>query len=188
MNKSFKIDSLSINMRVDRWIRSHIGTIPQSLIEKNLRIGRIKLNKKTVKSSTKLKLNDEINFFNFKFEEKIVQKNIKYQPTNLIIKNNEDLIIDNNDDFIVINKEAGVSVQGGTKSKRNLIDIFAKSKIFENTKPYSVHRLDKDTSGVFIIAKNTYDWLTGYIGLLNANYVVAIFTDSINESAAEWSY
>ena len=34
-----------------------------------------------------------------------------------------------------------------------LIDIFKKSKIFENTKPYSVHRLDKDTSGVFIIAK-----------------------------------
>ena len=46
-----------------------------------------------------------------------------------------------------------MSVQGGTKSKKNLIDIFKKSKIFENTKPYSVHRLDKDTSGVFIIAK-----------------------------------
>jgi len=45
-------------------------------------------------------------------------------------------------------------VQGGTKSKKNLIDIFSKSKIFENSKPYSVHRLDKDTSGVFIIAKN----------------------------------
>jgi len=33
----------------------------------------------------------------------------------------------------------------GTKSKKNLIDIFAKSEIFEGTKPYSVHRLDKDT-------------------------------------------
>ncbi len=38
--------------------------------------------------------------------------------------------------------------------KKILIDIFSKSKIFENSKPYSVHRLDKDTSGVFIIAKN----------------------------------
>lgn len=38
--------------------------------------------------------------------------------------------------------------------KKNLIDIFSKSKYFEDTKPYSVHRLDKDTSGVFIIAKN----------------------------------
>jgi len=154
MNKSFRIDSSSTDMRIDRWIKHQLGNIPQSLIEKNLRIGKIKLNKKKVKSSTKLKLNDEIYFFNFIYKEKISQKNIKYKPTNLIIKSNENLIIDNNDDFIVLNKEAGVSVQGGTKSKRNLIDIFAKSKIFENTKPYSVHRLDKDTSGVFIIAKN----------------------------------
>ena len=64
------------------------------------------------------------------------------------------MIIDNNDNFVVINKTSGISVQGGTKSKKNLIDIFKKSKIFDGTKPYSVHRLDKETSGVFIIAKN----------------------------------
>ena len=63
------------------------------------------------------------------------------------------MIIENNENFIVINKSSGISVQGGTKSKKNLIDIFAKSEIFKNSKPYSVHRLDKDTSGVFIIAK-----------------------------------
>ena len=64
------------------------------------------------------------------------------------------MIIDNNDDFVVLNKSAGISVQGGTKSKKNLIDIFSKSEIFDGTKPYSVHRLDKDTSGVFLMAKN----------------------------------
>jgi len=154
MNKSFKIDSSSINMRIDRWIRNNIGKVPQSLVEKNLRIGKIKLNNKKVKSSVKLKLNDEINFFNFKFEEKNIQKKIKYQPTNQIIKENENLIIDNNDDFMVLNKECGISVQGGSKSKKNLMDIFAKSEIFKNTKPYSVHRLDKETSGVFMIAKH----------------------------------
>ena len=154
MNKSFKIDSSSINMRIDRWIRNNIGKAPQSLVEKNLRIGKIKLNNKKVKSSVKLRLNDEINFFNFKFEEKKIQKKIKYQPTNQIIKENENLIIDNNDDFIVLNKECGISVQGGSKSKKNLMDIFSKSEIFENTKPYSVHRLDKETSGVFMIAKH----------------------------------
>ena len=40
------------------------------------------------------------------------------------------------------------------KQKKNLIDIFSKSAIFNNSKPYSVHRLDKDTSGVFLIAKH----------------------------------
>ena len=64
------------------------------------------------------------------------------------------MIIDDNENFIVINKKSGISVQGGTKSRKNLIDIFSNSEIFKNSKPYSVHRLDKDTSGVFIIAKN----------------------------------
>ena len=54
----------------------------------------------------------------------------------------------------MLNKQSGISVQGGTKSKKNIIDIFSKSELFKDTKPFSVHRLDKDTSGVFIIAKN----------------------------------
>ena len=67
MNKSYIIDSSSLDMRIDRWIRSLLGNVPQSLIEKSLRNGRIKLNDKKVKSSIKLKLNDKVDFFNFKF-------------------------------------------------------------------------------------------------------------------------
>ena len=154
MNKRLIVGSECNNMRFDRWLRSKIGKIPQSLIEKTLRSGKIKINKKKIKSSFKIKTDDQVDFFNFNFKEEIIQKKIKYSPSNEIIKSNENLIIDNNDDFIVLNKKAGISVQGGTKSKKNLIDIFSKSKIFQGTKPYSVHRLDKDTSGVFIMAKN----------------------------------
>ena len=154
MNKSFIVDSTYNNMRIDRWIRNNIGKIPQSLIEKSLRSGKIKINSKKVKSSFKIKTDDEIKIFNLDFKERINQKKIKFVPTDEIVKSNENLIIDNNDDFIVINKSAGISVQGGTKSKKNLVDIFAKSEIFQDSKPYSVHRLDKDTSGVFIMAKN----------------------------------
>ena len=154
MNKRLIVGSECNNMRFDRWLRSKIGKIPQSLIEKTLRAGKIKINKKKIKSSFKIKTDDQVDFFNFNFKEEIIQKKIKYSPSNEIIKSNENLIIDNNDDFIVLNKKAGISVQGGTKSKKNLIDIFSKSKIFQGTKPYSVHRLDKDTSGVFIMAKN----------------------------------
>ena len=154
MKKSYTVDSSYEGIRIDKWIRNNLGKVPQGLIEKKLRIGKIKLNNKKIKSSTKLNLNDIINIYDVKFEEKIIQKKIKFKPSNEIIKENEDLIIDDNKDFIVVNKESGIAVQGGTKSKKNLIDIFSKSKVFENTKPYSVHRLDKDTSGVFIIAKN----------------------------------
>ena len=154
MIKSFIVDARDCKMRLDRFLRNKLGNIPQSLIEKNLRSGKIKLNKKKVKSSYKINKNDRIELFNFDFKERIISKNKKFNPTNEIIKANEKLIIDDNQNFIVINKDAGISVQGGTKSKKNLIDIFSKSKIFEGGKPFSVHRLDKDTSGVFMIAKN----------------------------------
>ncbi len=154
MNKSFIVDHSYDGIRIDKWIRNNLGKVPQGLIEKSLRTGKIKLNEKKIKSSTKLKMEDVINVYDLKFEQKIIQKKIKFKPTDEVIKENEDLIIEDNENFIVVNKEAGIPVQGGTKSKKNLIDIFKKSKIFENSKPYSVHRLDKDTSGVFIIAKN----------------------------------
>ena len=154
MKKTFNVDATCNDMRIDRWIRNNLGNIPQSLIEKNLRNGKIKLNSKKIKSSHKVKTEDQIDLFNFDFKEKIIQKKIKFKPSTEIIKENEELVIDNNDDFIVLNKSSGISVQGGTKSKKNLVDIFAKSEIFKDSKPFSVHRLDKDTSGVFIIAKH----------------------------------
>ena len=154
MSKSYIVDDSYDGIRIDKWIRNNLGNVPQGLIEKTLRAGKIKLNKKKIKSSTKLKIQDIINVYNVEFKEKIIQKKIKFKPTEEVIKENENLIIYDNENFIVVNKESGIAVQGGTKSKKNLIDIFAKSKIFENSKPYSVHRLDKDTSGVFIIAKN----------------------------------
>ena len=154
MNKTYIVDSTYEGIRIDRWIRNNLGKVPQSLIEKNLRIGKIKLNKKKIKSSTKLKKKDTINTYDLTFEINKIKNKFKFIPTSDVIKENESLIIDNNENFIVVNKKAGISVQGGTKSKKNLIDIFSKSPIFKDSKPYSVHRLDKDTSGIFIIAKN----------------------------------
>ncbi len=188
MNKSFIVDSSSINMRIDRWIKATIGNVPQSLIEKSLRNGKIKLNKKKVKSSTKLSLSDKIYFYNFQFKESKKQKQ-KFEPSNQIIKENENDIIDNNDDFIVINKKSGIAVQGGTKSKKNIIDIFSKSKYFQNTKPFSVHRLDKDTSGVFIIAKNreTAKLLTSLFRLRKIyKTYLAVCNGEIIQTKGEW--
>ncbi len=154
MKKSYIVDSSYEGVRIDKWIRNYLGKVPQGLIEKSLRLGKIKLNSKKIKSSTKLNFKDIINVYDLKFEYKSLKAKVDYKFSNEIIKENEDLIIDDNENFIVVNKESGIAVQGGTKSKKNLIDIFSKSKVFENNKPYSVHRLDKDTSGVFIISKN----------------------------------
>ncbi|MDC3231606.1 RNA pseudouridine synthase [Candidatus Pelagibacter sp.] len=190
MLKSYFVDTTCNNMRIDRWIRNTIGRIPQGLIEKSLRLGKIKINKKKVKSSYKIKFNDKIDFFDFKFEEKITQKKKGFNPSNQIIKANEDLIIDNNENFIVLNKSAGISVQGGTKSKKNLVDIFKKSEIFSDTKPFSVHRLDKDTSGVFLMAKNreTAQLLTSLFRLRKVHKTyLAICHGEMDRNSGEWT-
>ncbi len=189
MIKKYIVVTTCNDMRLDRWIRNNLGKIPQGLIEKTLRLGKIRVNNKKVKSSFKVKTNDKINVFNFNFKLKNNQKKIIFDPSNEIIKANEDLIIDNNDDFIVLNKSSGISVQGGTKSKKNLVDIFSKSKIFEGTKPYSVHRLDKDTSGVFIIAKNrqTAQLLTSLFRLRKVHKTyLAICHGELEKNSGEW--
>jgi len=190
MKKSYTVDSTCNDMRIDRWTRLKIGKIPQGLIEKYLRSGKIKINKKKIKSSTKVKTNDVVNFFNLDFKETITQKKIKFEPSKEIIKSNEDQIIDNNENFIVLNKSSGISVQGGTKSKKNLVDIFAKSEIFQGTKPYSVHRLDKDTSGVFIMAKTreSAQLLTSLFRLRKVHKTyLAICHGELNKDTGEWN-
>ena len=190
MKKSYIVDSTCKDMRVDRFIRHILGKIPQSLIEKNLRAGKIKLNKKKIKSSHKVKINDQIDLFNLEFKDSLIQKKVKFEPSKEIIKSNENQIIDNNDNFIVLNKSSGISVQGGTKSKKNLVDIFAKSEIFKDTKPYSVHRLDKDTSGVFILAKTreSAQLLTSLFRLRKVHKTyLAVCHGELEKNSGEWN-
>ena len=103
MIKTYIVDLTYEGIRIDKWIRNNLGNVPQSLIEKSLRAGKIKLNKKKIKSSTKLRVKDIINVYDIEFKEKILQKKIKFKPTEEIIKENENLIIDNNENFIVVN-------------------------------------------------------------------------------------
>ena len=152
MPEVIKLDVSSEGMRIDKWIKLNLSKIPQSLIEKDLRKGRIKVNNKKVKSSYKLKKSDNIYLFNISYKN-LSKPKIKFIPKDIIIKETENDIIENNSEFIVINKKSGLPVQGGTKVKENLINILTNSNYFADTQPYIVHRIDKDTSGALIVAK-----------------------------------
>ena len=155
MSKKYIVDKSYQDTRFDKWFKRIVLNLPQSLIEKIIRQNKIKVNNKKTKSSYRVQEGDEIELFNIdKFKITSRSKIIKYKPSNKEIRSYEKFILENNENFLVVNKPSGVAVQSGTKSFRNIIDILKDSDIFSNTKPYIVHRLDKETSGVLIIAKN----------------------------------
>ena len=155
MKNSFFVEDDSVNSRLDRWFRRNICNVPQSLIEKHIRKGNIKINNKKEKSSYKLKKNDQIYLKNINFSSnKIVKRKNKYLATKKELSYTSKIFLENNENFAVINKPTGIAVQSGTKSKRNILDILRSTKEFESAYPYAVHRIDKETSGILIVAKN----------------------------------
>ena len=155
MLKKFIVNRSYHNSRFDRWFKQNISDVPQSLIEKLVRRKKIKINKKKIKTSYRVQFNDIVELYgtgDLKPNNK--SKKEKYKPSEKEKKEYSQFIIENNDNFVVINKPSGIPVQSGTRSFKNIIDILKNTKYFEHTKPFVVHRLDKETSGVMIVAKN----------------------------------
>ncbi len=155
MKNLFLIKTDFENTRLDRWFRKNVCDVPQSLIEKNIRKGCIIVNKKRVKSSYKVQINDKIELRNIYLKPSIhKEKKFSYIATKKDLNFTSSIFIEDNENFAVINKPSGISVQSGTKSKRNILDILRSTKEFEDTMPYTVHRIDKETTGILVVAKN----------------------------------
>ena len=155
MPKSYTVEDDYHDSRLDKWFKNKIINLPHSLLEKILRQNKVKVNKKKTKSSYRLQIGDLIEIYDISKLKPIDKKEkIKYLPKKKEIGYYDDYVIEDNENFIVINKPTGVPVQSGTKSFKNIIDIIKNTKYFVNSKPFIVHRLDKETSGVLIIAKN----------------------------------
>ena len=155
MPKSYTVDDDYNDSRLDKWFKNNVINLPHSLLEKILRQNKIKVNKKKTKSSYRLQSGDLIEIYDIsKFKPTNKKEKIKYLPKKKEIGMYDDYVLEDNENFIVINKPTGIPVQSGTRSFKNIIDILKNTKYFENSKPFIVHRLDKETSGVLIIAKN----------------------------------
>ncbi len=155
MGKTYTVEKDYQNTRFDKWFKAKIINLPQSLIEKIIRLNKVKINRKRIKSSYRVKFGDIVEVYDIsKFKENYRPKILKYKPSKKEVNIYDDFIIENNENFIIINKPAGIAVQSGTKSFKNIIDILKDSKYFVNHKPYIVHRLDKETSGILIVAKS----------------------------------
>ena len=148
MPQFFTVDDDFNNSRLDKWFINKVVNLPHSLIEKIIRQNKIKVNKKKTKSSYRLQTGDLIEIHDIsKFKPSNDKKKFGYLPKKGEINSYDEYVIEDNENFIVLNKPIGIPVQSGTKSFKNMIDILKKTKYFENSKPFIVHRLDKETSG-----------------------------------------
>tara|TARA_Y100000590_G_scaffold126719_1_gene144870 strand:+ start:477 stop:1388 length:912 start_codon:yes stop_codon:yes gene_type:complete len=155
MKKTYIIEDDYTNTRFDKWLKSKFQGIPQSLIEKHIRKKNIKINNQKIKSSYKLKKNDEIIIRNLFYKpSKLTNEKYFYKGSKKEFTSLSKMFIEDNENFVVLNKPSGISVQQGTKSKRNIIDILKGTDQFKNLSPYPVHRIDKETTGILVVAKN----------------------------------
>ena len=155
MPEKFVINKSYNKSRFDKWFKEEVINLPNSLIQKLLRKNKIKVNNKRIKSSFRLSEGDNISIFNLsKYKPTDFKKKIQYLPSIKERKSIDNFVIYDDDDYIVINKPRGIAVQSGTNNLKNIVDTLKKTKYFQHTKPFIVHRLDKETSGIFLIAKN----------------------------------
>ena len=151
MIKIYKIKE-DINIRLDKYLKTKFTSLTQSYIEKNIRKKKILINNSKTMSKYIIKENDELKILNFNddvYKNKIIfKKNIKINKKTLDLF--EKSIIFENKKFIILNKWSAISTQSGSKIKFSIDDIVKKF----SSENRLVHRLDKETSGLLIIAKN----------------------------------
>ena len=151
MIKIYKIKE-DINIRLDKYLKTKFTSLTQSFIEKNIRKKKILINNLKTMSKYIIKENDELKILNFNddvYKNKIIfKKNIKINKKTLDLF--EKSIIFENKKFIILNKWSSISTQSGSKIRFSIDDIVKKF----SSENRLVHRLDKETSGLLIIAKN----------------------------------
>ena len=140
--------------RLDRWLRVEIPNLKQGMIEKLLRKGAIRVNGGKTKSSYRLAEGDEVSYPTDLVGIKAIDLPKKTVIAPKVIQDLKKCIIFEDADLIILNKPAGLSVQGGTGQTKHVDAILAALLGETQSTPKLVHRLDKDTSGILVVAKN----------------------------------
>ena len=146
---SFQVDKGQTPLRIDRYLMNFVENATRTKIQAVAKNGSIEVNGNVVKSNYRVKPLDEIKV---KFE---------YPPhENLLVAENIVLdIVYEDDDLVVINKPAGIVVHPGHGNYsgtliNGLIYHFENLPKNSSNRPGLVHRLDKETSGLLVVAKN----------------------------------
>ena len=155
---SFSIPETEQDSRLDRAVKRRFSHINQVQIEKSLRSGLMRLDGRKVKANHRLEAGQVITMPEWLATPSVDDKpaspapisNAKSTADRVFL---EKLIITQTKNWMALNKPAGLAVQGGTGTGKH-IDGMLQSAFKDGVRPKLVHRLDKDTSGILMIAKN----------------------------------
>jgi 23S rRNA pseudouridine955/2504/2580 synthase len=145
----FDISAAQAGQRIDNFLLTLQKGVPKSRIYKAIRKGEVRVNKGRIKQTYKIQAGDSIRIPPLHTSEKSVSNfvgdRLKQQLT--------DCILFEDDDLLALNKPPGLAVHAGTNIQQGIIEAL---RIIRSDQPYLelVHRLDRDTSGCLLLAKN----------------------------------
>ncbi|MCF8494322.1 MAG: RluA family pseudouridine synthase [Rickettsiaceae bacterium] len=151
--KKIIVDS-SEPVRLDRYIRRIFPSVTQGIIERYLRSGKIKVNESKVKSSTRIKNGDKITLYVELSPGSVAVKTFSDSTIALATKLMAEYLLWSTNEFIAINKPHNLAVQGGSKISVSIDEAISYLNTTNEMNLKLVHRLDKGTSGVLLIARD----------------------------------
>ena len=154
-----KVKDIDDGMRLNRWFLKYYPGLSLGRFQKLLRTKQIKVDGKKAEASLKLAAGQEIRVPPLDNESKPVERQGVSAKDAAYIQS---MVIYKDANIIALNKPSGLVVQGGTNTTRHVDGMLEALCFGEEEKPKLVHRIDKDTSGILILARNrkTADLLT----------------------------
>jgi 23S rRNA pseudouridine955/2504/2580 synthase len=145
-------------LRLDRWLKKHYPSLPHTLVQKLVRTGQVRVDGGRAKAEARLAAGQEIRVpAHFAGPKSTATPSLRPPPG--MSKADRDfverMIVFENDSIVILNKPYGIAVQGGTKTTRHIDGLLAgMADRFGGERPRLVHRLDRDTTGILVVAKD----------------------------------
>jgi 23S rRNA pseudouridine955/2504/2580 synthase len=135
------------NVTLRQWVKHYFPHITYDYLQQSIRKGDVRINKQKLSPQTILNLGDVVSIWDMM----VVNNDTKPEISE---KHWENIpIVTKNENFWIIDKPYGVATQGGTKIRVSMVDIL---ESWMERKPYVVHRLDRYTTGLLVVATNSY--------------------------------
>lgn len=145
------------DLRLDRWFHRHYPGLSHGRLEKLLRTGQVRVNGKRAKAALRLESGMEVRVPPLD-EQTVAAAPPASRPvpqfSHSEIKDLQAAVLYRDEDVIALNKPSGLAVQGGTGTTKHLDAMLGGLRFDAAERPRLVHRLDRDTSGVLLLARN----------------------------------